>query len=196
MPSMQPSPNLMLAHPCFLPCSHSHHSLNICLQALPQSPQDKPPMPPPHYCPHLLYASTPLPLTILILPQSPQDMAPRLPPHLFPHPSLCFRTPASSSWSDIRVMGYMCNPITEIVTTMAVHIYMLYPVYGNLAISIITGQIRHFFLFGVLWLFHNLDPTEPFHHHQDFPGQVLHLGRLLYFPVSRENTAQKCVFVF
>ncbi|MBW0502336.1 hypothetical protein O181_042051 [Austropuccinia psidii MF-1] len=97
MPSMQPSPKLILAHPHFLPCSHSHHSLNICLQGLLQSPQDIPPTPPPHHCPHLLYASTLPPLTMLMLPQSPQDMAPTLPPHPFPYPSLCFHIPASSS---------------------------------------------------------------------------------------------------
>ncbi|MBW0463970.1 hypothetical protein O181_003685 [Austropuccinia psidii MF-1] len=97
MPSMQPSPNLMLSHPSFLPFSHSHHALSICLQGLWQSPQDMPPTPPPHHCPHLLYSSRPPPLTMLMLPQSPQDMTPRLPPHLSPHPSLCFRTPALSS---------------------------------------------------------------------------------------------------
>ncbi|MBW0552979.1 hypothetical protein O181_092694 [Austropuccinia psidii MF-1] len=52
MPSIQPSPKLILAHPCFLPFSHSHHALKICLQGLPQSPQDMPPTPPPLVCFH------------------------------------------------------------------------------------------------------------------------------------------------
>ncbi|MBW0505216.1 hypothetical protein O181_044931 [Austropuccinia psidii MF-1] len=99
-----------------------------------------------------------------------------------PHP-LCS---LPCSWSDIRVMWYMLNPITEIGTTMAIHVSMLYPIYGNLAISIIIGQIGHFFFFGLSWLFHNLDPTWSLHHHQAFPGKILCLGGLLHFPVNRK----------
>ncbi|MBW0516829.1 hypothetical protein O181_056544 [Austropuccinia psidii MF-1] len=66
------------------------------------------------------------------------------------------------------------TPIIE--TTIEIHplgppygISMPYPIYGNLATSIIIGQIGHLIFPGILWPFHYLGPTWPLHHHQSFP---------------------------